>query len=113
MWIEWIQIAQSAPAGGGGATSNPLITFAPFILIIGVFWMLVIAPQRRQEREKKAMRESLSKGTLIITSGGICGSIVGTNERSVVVKISDDPTVKIEVLRTSIAHVVDKDADKK
>ena len=78
MWFEWIHIAQEA-ANGAGAKPNPLITFFPFILVIGIFWMLVISPQRKKDRERRSMLEALGKGDDVVTSGGICGSPLPTS----------------------------------
>jgi preprotein translocase subunit YajC len=103
--FDWLHIAQEA-AAGGAEKQNMLITFFPFILVIGIFWMLVIGPQRRKDNERKAMLGGLSKGDDIVTSGGICGSIIGLNEKTVVVKVSDDPILKLEFLRSSVALVV-------
>lgn len=109
MWIEWIHIAQEAPAGGSAPGFSPM-TFLPFILIGGIFWMLVISPQRKRDNERKSMLEALSKGDDVITSGGVCGTIVKLHDKSVIVKVSDEPLVKLEILRTSIGHVVPKEA---
>ena len=68
--------------------------------------MLVIGPQRRKDKERKAMLNGLAKGDDVVSSGGICGSIIGINEKTVVVKVSDDPVLKLEFLRSSIALVV-------
>ena len=109
MWFDWLHIAQEA-ASGTGSKPNPLITFFPFILVIGIFWMLVISPQRKKDQQRKSMLESLSKGDDVVTSGGICGSIVGLNEKTVVVKVSEEPLLKIEVLRSSIGMVIPEES---
>ncbi|MFP6581348.1 MAG: preprotein translocase subunit YajC [Candidatus Hydrogenedentota bacterium] len=110
MWIEWIHIVQEAPAGESGGGLGPFIQFLPIFLIGGIFWMLVISPQRKRDTERKNMLEALSKGDDVISSGGLCGTIVKLHEKSVIVKVSDDPMVKLEILRTSIGHVVPKEA---
>jgi preprotein translocase subunit YajC len=71
--------------------------------------MLVISPQRKKDREHKAMLEALSKGDDVVTSGGIRGTIVAVNEKTVVVKVSDDPIMKLEFLRTSVGMVIPKE----
>ncbi len=106
MWFDWLYIAQEAASG---AKPNPLITFFPFILVIGIFWMLVISPQRKKDKQRKAMLEALSKGDDVVTSGGICGSIVGLNEKTVVLKVSDEPLLKMEFLRSSVAVVIPRE----
>ena len=112
MLLDWIHIAQEAGAGAGEGAPSPLVTFFPFILIAVVFWLLIFAPQRRQEKERKAMLAALSKGNKVVTAGGICGTITKVKENSVLVKISEKPEVVIEVLRSSVGRVVQSDAAK-
>lgn len=108
MLFEWFHIAQES-GSGSGASPNPLVTFFPFILVIGIFWMLVISPQRKKDQQRRVMLEALKKGDDVVTSGGICGSILGVNDKTVVIKVSDEPVLKLEFLRTSVALVVPKD----
>lgn len=58
-------------AGGGSL----IWTLLPFVLIFGVFYFLVILPQRRQQQELKNMISELKAGDEIVTSGGIYGKI--------------------------------------
>jgi len=75
------------------------------ILIFGVFYFLLIRPNQKRERTRREMLASLSKGSKVVTSGGICGTILGLNEKTVVLRVSDDPITKMEFLRTAISQV--------
>ncbi|PCJ54987.1 MAG: preprotein translocase subunit YajC [Candidatus Hydrogenedentota bacterium] len=86
-----------------------LVQMFPLILIFAVFWFLMIAPSRKKDRERRALLAALSKGDSVISSGGICGTIVGINDNTVVLKVSDDPPTKIEFLRSSISQVAPKE----
>ncbi len=50
-------------------------TFLPLILILVAFWFFLIRPQKKQEKEAKAMRESIGMGDTITTIGGITGTV--------------------------------------
>lgn len=112
MLLDWIHIAQEAGAGGGGEAPSALVTFFPFIIIGVILWLLIFAPQRRQEKERKAMLGGLSKNDKVITAGGIYGTITKVKESSVLVRVSDKPEVIFEVLRTSVGRVVKSDDTK-
>ena len=66
---------------------------------------------QKREKERQRMLSSLSKGDRVITSGGILGTIVGLTEKSAVLRVSDEPPLKIEFLRGAISRVVTRDDD--
>ncbi|NLL47117.1 MAG: preprotein translocase subunit YajC [Firmicutes bacterium] len=75
------------------------------ILIVGVlFYFMIIRPQQKQQKERKAMLDSLKKGDRIVTVGGIYGELVALKEDYVTLKVADK--VEIKVARSGIGHVV-------
>lgn len=94
-----------AQAQGGGISS--LIMMA---VIFAIFYFLLIRPQQKKVKEHKKMVDELKKGDRVITAGGIFGTIEGTTEKSITVKIAEG--VKIKITRSSIASVVKEDEEK-
>ena len=87
----------SAPAGA----SAGLMGYLPFVLIFGVFYMLVIRPQQKKLDEQNKMIKALQRGDRIVTSGGIHGKITKLEgDTQLVVEIADGVQIKIE--RTSV-----------
>lgn len=87
-----------------GQTANPLLSLlVPFIFIYVIFYFLIIRPQKRKEKEHKQMLSNLSKNDEIVTAGGIHATIVNVKEKTFVARIDDN--VKIELEKTSVAHV--------
>ena len=80
-----------------------------FMMMIFAMYFVMIRPQQKRDRERRAMLDGLSKGDEVVTMGGIHGKIVGLDETKVVVRISDEPVVKIELVRSSISHAVQDD----
>ena len=95
---------------GGGAPMWPM-----FLLIFVVFYFFLIRPQHKKQKDTQSMLDSLAKGDRVVTIGGILGTIVnikkkdekGSGDDIVVLKVSD--TTKLELLRTSIARVLEKE----
>lgn len=113
MWKETVVYAQETAPGEGGSApgfGNPIFFM---MLIFGVFYFLLIRPNQKKERTRREMLSSLSKGSKVVTSGGICGTIVGLNEKSVVLKVSDDPVMKIEFLRAAVSQVATEEDEMK
>jgi preprotein translocase subunit YajC len=105
-----------APAGGAAPSgTDSLISFAPFILIIVIFYFLIIRPQNKKQKETQKMLGALKKGDKIVTIGGVHGTIASVKESTVIVKV--DENTKMEFTRSAIAAVTtvakDSDDDKK
>lgn len=116
MWtIVWAQGA-AAPAQGAAPPVNPFLGGGGpmmFLLVfIAIFYFLLIRPNQKREKERRDMLSSLSKGDRVITSGGILGTIVGLTEKSAVLRVSDEPPLKIEFLRGAISRVITRDGEK-
>jgi preprotein translocase subunit YajC len=77
--------------------------------MFAVLYFLLIRPQQRRQKQHRAVLEKLTKGDRVITNSGIFGTIVNFNEKnkSVVLKVGDSDSLKLEVLRSSIAGTVD------
>ena len=58
-------------------------------LMVGVFYFLIIRPQRRRSAKQKEMSESLEIGSEVRTIGGIHGTVVSMDDDSVVLKVED------------------------
>ena len=73
-----------------------LFTFGPLILVFVIFWLMMIRPQRKKDKQVKEMLNNLKAGDRICTIGGIYGTITGVQ----------DDTVKLSVGRDNTAMVV-------
>ncbi|MCV6609062.1 MAG: preprotein translocase subunit YajC [Campylobacterales bacterium] len=73
-----------------------LASLLPLIVLFGIFYLLVILPQQRQNKKHKETIESLKKGDKILTTGGIHGEVEKVEEEFFKVKIADDTVVKLE-----------------
>ncbi len=67
----------------------------PLILIFLIFYLIVILPQRRQQRELVRMIESLKINDEIITSGGIIGKIKEIRDSSFIIVSADKSFIEI------------------
>jgi preprotein translocase subunit YajC len=75
----------------------------PLFLIIGVFYLLLIRPQQKRQRQLQETISNLKINDKIVTTGGIIGVITAVKESSFVIR-SADKTI-LEVARTAIADI--------
>lgn len=71
------------------------------VLLVGIFYFLIIRPQRRQQKRHQELMQELKRGDKVITSGGIYGVVESLSDDSVVLKIESGATIRIA--RNSIA----------
>jgi preprotein translocase subunit YajC len=87
---------------------NPLIQFLPFILIFGIFYLLLIMPMRRRQKKHQEMLGKLTKGDRVITNGGIFGTVIEVEGDRVTLRIAE-PKVDVQLAVSAIAGLA-KDA---
>ena len=85
--------------GGLGALGGLL----PMLLIIGVFYVLLIRPQQKRQRQLQETISSLRINDRVVTTGGIIGVITAVRDSSFIIR-SADKTI-LEVARSAIADI--------
>lgn len=68
------------------------VQFVPMILIFVVFYFLLIRPQRKKDKEAKAMLDNLKVGDRICTIGGIYGTIVRIKDDVLTIEVGEQKT---------------------
>ncbi len=90
------------PAQDAMGASTFLMMGAIFVLI----YFLLIYPQKKEEKRKKAMLASLKKGDPVVTGSGILGTVAAVKDESILVNVGDG--VRIEFLRSALSQVREK-----
>lgn len=63
-------------------------TILYWAVLIGIFYMLIIRPQQKKNKQLKDLRTSLQVGDTVITIGGIVGKIAYMNEEDVTIDVN-------------------------
>jgi preprotein translocase subunit YajC len=83
--------------GGLGALGGLL----PMLLIIGVFYVLLIRPQQKRQRELQETVASLKMGDRVVTTGGIIGTITTVRDTTFIIRSADK--TMLEIRRSAVA----------
>lgn len=83
------------------SANSPLQYLFP-LLLLGVFYFFMIRPQQKRSAEAKKLREGLSKGTQVVTIGGLHGRVVELTEDKVTLEV--DKGTRLTFDRTAIAR---------
>lgn len=101
-----IMMSQSSTAAAnqtaGGALSI-LTMVIPLALMILIFWLLIIRPEKKRSREMQNMINNLQVADEVVTNGGIIGLVVSISKDTVLIETGSDRT-KIRVLKSAIAR---------
>ena len=73
------------------------------VLIGGIFWFLLLRPQRKQQKELEALLKGLKKGDEVVTTGGIIGKVVHLTDDRVTLQSAES---RLVVERARIVRVV-------
>jgi preprotein translocase subunit YajC len=84
--------AQDAPATSTGGIAQ----FLPLIILFVVFYLFLIRPQMKRQKDQKNMVEALAKGDEIATNGGLLGKITDLGENFIVIEVAKDVQVKVQ-----------------
>ncbi len=76
------------------------------IVVVGVFYVLMIRPQRRRRQARQELLAKVRKGDEIVTYDGMCGTIRQVRDTFVVLEIADHKRVRL--LKSAVAEVVGK-----
>ena len=98
--------ATAMPAGEPSLIQR-LVAMAPMIAIIfGIFYIMVILPQRKQEQEHKKLIEGLKKGEEIVTVSGIIGKVSAVEADAVILEVAQNTKMRFEknAVRKKVAN---------
>ena len=93
-------LGMSPQGGNGGGMFSTVIMFG---LIIIIFYFMILRPQQKRQKEREKLLTSLKKGDKIVTVGGLYGTIVGLEDKTVVVQVADN--VKLKFDKTSVSSI--------
>ena len=78
-------------------------SLVPLVIMLGIFYVLLIAPMRKRQKQQEQMISDLKTGDRVVTAGGVYGTIVGIKEDRLTLRIADQ--VKIDVTKASVSSL--------
>ena len=94
-----------------GTQANPtgemLKMLGTFGIMAIIFYLILIRPQQKKQKEHDAMMKNLKAGNKVVTSSGIIGVIISIKDKSVTLRSAD---TKLEVLRSAVSDIIEKES---
>lgn len=92
---------EAAPSGIQSLIGNPLVMMVLFVVI---FWVVLIRPQKKAQKEHQARLKTLKRGDKIVTNAGIHGMVEKAEETTVELKIAEGTIITLE--KNAVAAII-------
>ncbi|MGI9608981.1 MAG: preprotein translocase subunit YajC [Acidimicrobiia bacterium] len=106
MLATWLQttfiLAQEAEASGGSA----LAFLFPLVILGGLFYVLLILPQRRKQKKMESLRADITVGDEVRTIGGILGTVIAEEDDVFTIDIGGQD---LRIVKRAVAERVESD----
>lgn len=86
-------------------TGNFLGVLLPFIIMIGMFYLLVFLPENKRKKKYSEMLNGLKVNDEVMTKGGIIGKLVNIQDKFVILETGPD-RMRIKFDKNGISHVL-------
>ncbi len=96
-------LAMAPPPSGGSAEGSLFSTLIMFALIIGIFYFLILRPQQKRQKERQKLLDAVKKGDKVVTAGGMHGTVVGVEEKTLLIQVADNVKLKFE--RSAVSSI--------
>ena len=88
-------------------TQQIIMGLVMWVVVFGVFYFLLIKPQKKKYKQLKEMRENLKVGDKVTTIGGIIAHVAKVEENAVILEIGPNRT-KVPFEKWAIGTVQSK-----
>ena len=99
-----------AQAGGGESGSAPSMSpiIFMFIALAILFYVVIVRPQRTEQKKREAMLDAVAKGDHIVTAGGIHGTVEAVDLSKGIISVNIAPKTTIRINKTALSSVTPK-----
>ena len=95
-WLGGLSALIASGRMPGLPLSGLPLFFAPILLLVVIFWLLIFRPQQKRMKAQQAMLSSIQRGDTVVTTGGIVGKVTkAVDGEDLEVEIAQGTRVKI------------------
>ncbi len=99
-------LAQGSTTSSGGGVAQLLV---PLVLMGGLFYFILLRPQRSRQRAQQRLLEGLEVGDEVMTAGGIFGTIKAIDDDDGTLTVEIAPGTQVRMIRRAIAQKLIED----
>ena len=103
-------LAEADVAAGQGAAS--MISLVVMVVFwFGIMYFLMIRPQRKEQKKKAALVNSVEVGDSILTTSGFYGIVIDVTDEDVIVEFGNNKNCRIPMKKVAIEQVEKPDSE--
>lgn len=84
-------LLDAAPQAGSGMGSILMI-----VALFVIFYFFMIRPQQKRQKEIRKFRESISRGSKVVTAGGILGTVEEVNDTYFLISVAKGVDIRVD-----------------
>ena len=75
------------------------------VVLFGIMYLLMLRPQKKEQKRLQAMLNDMEVGDSIVTTGGFYGVVIDMTEEDVIVEFGNNKNCRIPMRKQAIAEV--------
>lgn len=80
------------------------MTLIYIVIMVAIFYFILIRPQKKEQKEKQALQESLEIGDIVLTTAGFYGEIIDITDDTVIVEFGNNKNCRIPMQKAAIVQ---------
>jgi len=105
-FLSELLIPSAMAQQAAGEQPSVLASILPIVFIVVIFWLLIIRPQMKRNKQHRELVANLAVGDEVVSAGGLLGKVTEVGDNFIQVHLADDVSVKMQ--KSSVAQVVPK-----
>lgn len=97
--------------GGYVIMGETIIMLVWIIVMFGVMWLLLMRPQKKEQKRIQAMLASMEVGDTALTTSGFYGVIIDITDDDVIVEFGNNKNCRIPMQKAAIAQIEKPNAE--
>lgn len=101
-----LTLLEGADAGAGTGGSAVLTIVFYLVFLFGLMYLMIIRPQKKQQKQMNELHNAMEPGDNIMTTGGFYGTILDiVDDTTVIVEFGNNKNCRIPMHKNAIAEV--------
>lgn len=104
-------VTDAQAAAAGEAVVSPIVWILYFGVLIGIFYFLFYRPQKKEQKRRTALVNSVEVGDSVLTTSGFYGIIIDVTDEDVIVEFGNNKNCRIPMKKSAIEQIEKADAE--
>ena len=104
-------LAETDAAAAGQGAANMISIVLMLVCWFGIMYFLMIRPQRKEQKKKAALVNSVEVGDSILTTSGFYGMVIDVTDEDVIVEFGNNKNCRIPMKKAAIEQVEKPDTE--